>query len=78
MKGKEKEMDSRKGRLPNQPSINPCNISSHDSNKISLLNEDSEYVYAIMKLRNGKQKADPYDKKHEKLGKEQLSKEDEN
>ena len=61
-RGKEKEMGSNKGQFPTQPSINPRNISSIESQEFSLSQnsldsspqDPCDSVHTITRLRSGK------------------------
>ena len=70
--GKGVELNSRQGRFPTQPSINPINIPTSHVHFSYDSDEDPEEIQAISRLRNGKELQVPYKGK----GKEKMEEEE--
>ena len=70
--GKGVELNSRQGRFPTQPSINPKNLITSNMHPTYDNAQNHEKIQAISRLRNGKELEDPYTSK----GKEKMEEEE--
>ena len=58
--GKGVELNSHQGRFPTQPSINPKKLITSNMHPTYDNDQNHEKVQAISRLRNGKERQDPY------------------